>query len=76
MWDLVEKQQQMGNTAGAWSLSELPEPSVSPGPEWAIVWLARASRAADGGYNVPLLWVVPCDQFEDAACGASGKQAG
>ncbi len=28
--------------------------------DWAMVWLARAQRAAGSDYNVPLRWVTPC----------------
>lgn len=76
MWSLAEKEWEAGNVAGPWSLLDLPEPSVVLAEShWAEVWLMRALEAAGSGYNVPLLWVVPCERFGDPACGveAVGK---
>jgi hypothetical protein len=35
-------------------------PPVALDPAWPAVWVARAARSADTGYNVPLVAVTPC----------------
>ena len=78
--DLVERQEEVGNLAGRWSVLPPASPSIpiaQAESEWARVWVLRASRSAGDGYNVPLLWVTHCSVYSgpERKCEA-GPEAG
>jgi outer membrane protein OmpA-like peptidoglycan-associated protein len=74
---ILDAAAETGQLPREWAAAALPEPMAMPDLDLAATtaWLAAASAAEATGYNVPLRFMVPCDQLAPT-CGAIAEGLG
>lgn len=76
MRSLAESQYLVGNLSGPWLVvPRVEKGGDAPTASWADVWLHRALRSEQSGYNVPLTWVVDCSTLLVSATACNRRVA-